>query len=94
MTLPGVTTEGLEQDVAVETNEERNMEKWRGTTSHQSPEPLNSFQQRLLKAIERDAAQPDPHIKEEEETLFAMSLLPTLKWLPQQRKAAIKVKIH
>ncbi|CAB1350868.1 unnamed protein product, partial [Coregonus sp. 'balchen'] len=32
--------------------------------------------------------------EEEQQTLFAMSLVPTLKRLPQQRKAAVKVKIH
>ncbi|CDQ74975.1 unnamed protein product [Oncorhynchus mykiss] len=48
----------------------------------------------LLQAVERDAAQPDAHRKEDEETLFAMSLVPTLKRLPQQRKAAVKVKMY
>ncbi|CAB1323418.1 unnamed protein product [Coregonus sp. 'balchen'] len=94
MTLTEVTTEDLvEQDVAVETNKERKEEEQRHTRHlprYQPPDPLNSFQQRLLQAVERDAAQPDAHRKEDEETLFAMSLVPTLKRLPQQRKAAVK----
>ncbi|CAB1352271.1 unnamed protein product, partial [Coregonus sp. 'balchen'] len=98
MTLTEVTTEDLvEQDVAVETNGERQEEEQRHTRRHrryQPPDPLNSFQQRLLQAVERDAAQPDAHKKEDKETLFAMSLVPTLERLPQQRKAAVKVKIH
>ncbi|KAM9483817.1 uncharacterized protein ACWYII_004823 [Salvelinus alpinus] len=98
MNLTEVTTEDLvEQDVAVETNRERNDEEQRHTRRHrryQPPDPLNSFQQRLLQAVERDAAQPDAHRKEDEETLFAMSLVPTLKRLPQQRKAAVKVKMY
>lgn len=73
MNLTEVTTEDLiEQDVAVETNRERNEEEQRHTRRHrryQPPEPLNSFQQRLLQAVERDAAQPDAHRKEDEETL-------------------------
>ncbi|CAB1351119.1 unnamed protein product [Coregonus sp. 'balchen'] len=95
MTLVEVTTEDLvEQDVAVETNGERNEEEHRHTRRHrryQPPDPLNSFQQRLLQAVERDAAQPDAHREEDEETLVAM---PTLKRLPQPRKAAVKVQIH
>ncbi|XP_036808085.1 uncharacterized protein LOC110495759 [Oncorhynchus mykiss] len=91
MNLTEVTTENLvEQDVAVE----RNNEEQRHTRRHlryQPPDPLNSFQQRLLQAVERDAAQPDDHRKE---TLFAMSPVPTLKRLPQQRKAAVKVKMY
>ncbi|KAM9517898.1 uncharacterized protein ACWYII_044659 [Salvelinus alpinus] len=101
MNLTEVTTEDLvEQDVAVERNRERNErneEEQRHTRRHrryQPPDPLNSFQQRLLQAVERDAAQPDAHRKEDEETLFAMSLVPTLKRLPQQRKAAVKVKMY
>ncbi|XP_042157963.1 uncharacterized protein LOC121840159 [Oncorhynchus tshawytscha] len=102
MNLTEVTTEDfVEQDVAVETNEERNRERneeeQRHTRHHrryQPPDPLNSFQQRLPQAIEGDAAQPDAHRKEDEETLFAMSLVPTLKRLPQQRKAAVKVKMY
>ncbi|KAM9511703.1 uncharacterized protein ACWYII_046028 isoform 1-T2 [Salvelinus alpinus] len=98
MNLTEVTTEDpVEQDVAVETNEERNTEKQRHTRCHrryQPPEPLNAFQQRLLQAVERDAAQPDAHRKEDEETLFAMSLVPTLKRLPQQRQAAVKVQMY
>ncbi|XP_055722390.1 uncharacterized protein LOC129813847 isoform X2 [Salvelinus fontinalis] len=98
MNLTEVTTEDLvEQNVAVETNEERNREEQRHTRRHrryQPPDPLNSFQQRLLQAVERDAAQPDAHRKEDEETLFAMSLVPTLKKLPQQRKAAVKDKMY
>ncbi|XP_029625297.1 uncharacterized protein LOC115204114 isoform X2 [Salmo trutta] len=102
MNLTEVTTEDLvEQDVAMETNEERNRERnmerneeeQRHTRRHrryQPPDPLNSFQQRLLQAVERDASQPDAHRKEDEETLFALSLVPTLKRLPQQRKAAVK----
>ncbi|XP_052349397.1 uncharacterized protein LOC127915062 isoform X2 [Oncorhynchus keta] len=94
MNLTEVTTEDLvEQDLAVETNGERNREEQRHTRRHrryQPPDPLNSFQQRLLQAVERDAAQPDAHRKEDEETLFAMSLVPTLKRLPQQRKVAVK----
>ncbi|CAB1317394.1 unnamed protein product [Coregonus sp. 'balchen'] len=102
MTFTEVTAEDLvEQDVAVETNEERhrerNEEERRHTRRHrryQPPDPLTSFQQRLLQPVERDAAQPDAHRKEDEETLFAMSLVPTMKRLPRQRKAAVKVKIH
>ncbi|XP_055740923.1 uncharacterized protein LOC129825127 isoform X2 [Salvelinus fontinalis] len=98
MNLTEVTTEDLvEQDVAVERNGERNEEEQRHTRRHrryQPPDPLNSFQQRLLQAVERDAAQPDAHRKEDEETLFAMSLVPTLKRLPQQRKAAVTVKMY
>ncbi|XP_045573302.1 cell wall integrity and stress response component 2-like [Salmo salar] len=98
MNLTEVTTEDLvEQDVAVETNRERNEEEQRHTRRHgryQPPDPLNSFQQRLFHAVERDAAQPDAHRKEDEETLFAMSLVPALKRLPQQRKAAVKVKMY
>ncbi|XP_055751769.1 uncharacterized protein LOC129832054 [Salvelinus fontinalis] len=98
MNLMEVTTEDLvEQDVAVERNRERNEEEQRHARRHrryQPPDPLNSFQQRLLQAVERDAAQPDAHRKEDEETLFAMSLVPTLKRLPQQRKAAVKVKMY
>ncbi|XP_052349399.1 uncharacterized protein LOC127915062 isoform X4 [Oncorhynchus keta] len=98
MNLTEVTTEDLvEQDLAVETNGERNREEQRHTRRHrryQPPDPLNSFQQRLLQAVERDAAQPDAHRKEDEETLFAMSLVPTLKRLPQQRKVAVKVKMY
>jgi hypothetical protein len=94
MNLTEVTTEDLvERDVAVERNEEEQ----RHTRRHrrcQPPDPLNSFQQRLLQAIERDAAQRDAHRKEEEETIFAMSLVPTLKRLRQQRKAAVKVKMY
>ncbi|XP_014056209.1 uncharacterized protein [Salmo salar] len=74
MNLMEVTTEDLvEQDVAVETNKERNRERneeeQRHTRRHrrfQPPDPLNSFQQRLLQAVERDAAQPDAHRKEDE----------------------------
>ncbi|XP_038854431.1 cell wall integrity and stress response component 2-like [Salvelinus namaycush] len=98
MNLTEVTTEDLvEQDVAVERNRERNEEEQCHTRRHrryQTPDPLNSFQQRLLQAVERDAAQPDAHRKEDEETLFAMSLVPTLKRLPQQRQAAVKVKMY
>ncbi|KAM9552336.1 uncharacterized protein ACWYII_032621 [Salvelinus alpinus] len=98
MSLTEVTTEDpVEQDVAVERNRERNEEEQRHTRRHrryQPPDPLNSFQQRLLQAVERDAAQPDAHRKEDEETLFAMTLVPTLKRLPQQRKAAVKVKMY
>ncbi|KAM9511436.1 uncharacterized protein ACWYII_045890 isoform 1-T2 [Salvelinus alpinus] len=102
MNLTEVTTEDLvEQDVSVETNKERNRERneeeQRHTKRHrryQTPDPLNSFQQRLLQAVERDAAQPDDHRKEDEETLFVMSLVPTLKRLPQQRQAAVKVKMY
>ncbi|XP_071211661.1 coiled-coil domain-containing protein 80-like isoform X2 [Salvelinus alpinus] len=98
MNLTEVSTEDLvEQDVAVERNRERNEEEQRHTRRHrryQPPDPLNSFQQRLLQAVERDAAQPDAHRKEDEETFFAMSLVPTLKRLPQQRKAAVKVKMY
>ncbi|KAM9397446.1 uncharacterized protein ACWYII_032690 isoform 3-T4 [Salvelinus alpinus] len=98
MNLTEVTTEDLvEQDVAVERNRERNKEEQCHTRRHrryQTPDPLNSFQQRLLQAVERDAAQPDAHRKEDEETLFAMSLVPTLKRLPQQRQAAVKVKMY
>ncbi|KAM9396426.1 uncharacterized protein ACWYII_032293 isoform 1-T1 [Salvelinus alpinus] len=94
MNLTEVTTEDLvEQDVA----EERNNEEQRHTRRHlryQPRDPLNSFQQRLLQALERDAAQPDVHRKKDEETLFAMSLVPTLKRLPQQRTAAVKVKMY
>ncbi|XP_055742292.1 uncharacterized protein LOC129826038 isoform X2 [Salvelinus fontinalis] len=89
MNLMEVTTEDLvEQDVAVERNSHTRRHR-----RYQPPDPLNSFQQRLLQAVERDAAQPDAH-KEDEETLFAMSLVPTLKRLPQQRKAAVKVKMY
>ncbi|XP_071221177.1 uncharacterized protein [Salvelinus alpinus] len=98
MNLTEVTTEDLvEQDVAVERNRERNEKEQRHTRRHrryQLPDPLNSFQQRLLQAVERDAAQPDAHRKEDEETLFAMSLVPTLKRLPQQRQAAVKVQMY
>ncbi|XP_055786575.1 uncharacterized protein LOC129860210 [Salvelinus fontinalis] len=98
MNLTEVTTEDLvEQDVAVERNRERNEEEQCHTRRHrryQTPDPLNSFQQRLLQAVERDAAQPDAHRKEDEETLFAMNLVPTLKRLPQQRQAAVKVKMY
>ena len=104
MTLTEVNPEDLEQDVAVETNkesnEDRNMETneevQRPTRRHwryQPRDPLNSFQQRLLQAVERDATNPAAHWKDEE-TLFAMSLVPTPKRLHQQRKAAVKVKIH
>ncbi|XP_014028422.1 uncharacterized protein [Salmo salar] len=101
MNLTEVTTEDLvEQDVAMETNEERNRKRNEEEQRHtrrqryQPPDPLNSFQQRLLQAVERDAAQPDAHMKEDEETLFAMSLVRTLKRLPQQRKAAVKFKMY
>nr|XP_023828161.1 uncharacterized protein LOC111953248 [Salvelinus alpinus] len=94
MNLTEVITEDLvEQDVA----EERNNEEQRHTRRHrryQPRDPLNSFQQKLLQALERDAAQPDVHRKKDEETLFAMSLVPTLKRLPQQRTAAVKVKMY
>ncbi|XP_055796707.1 transcription factor Adf-1-like [Salvelinus fontinalis] len=94
MNLTEVTTEDLvEQDVAVERNEEEQRHT-RRHRRYQPPDPLNSFQQRLLQAVERDAAQPDAHRKEDEETLFAMSLVPTLKRLPQQRKAAVKVQMY
>jgi hypothetical protein len=88
----GTTEDFVEQDVAVETNKERNGEKQchtRRQRRYQPPDPLNSFQQRLLQAVERDAAQPDAHRKEDEETLFAMSLVPTLRRLPQQREANV-----
>ena len=39
-------------------------------------------------AVEGGAAQPDTHRKEDEDTLFAMSLVPTLKRLSQQRKGS------
>ncbi|XP_055791077.1 replication protein A 70 kDa DNA-binding subunit-like [Salvelinus fontinalis] len=92
--IMNLTTEDLvEQDVAVERNEEEQRHT-RRHRRYQPPDPLNSFQQRLLQAVERDAAQPDAHRKEDEETLFAMSLVPTLKRLPQQRKAAVKVEMY
>ncbi|XP_052346585.1 uncharacterized protein LOC127914460 isoform X2 [Oncorhynchus keta] len=94
MNLTEVTTEDLvEQDVAVETNEEEQRHT-RRHRRHQPPDPLNSFQQRLLQAVERDAAQPDAHRKEDEETLFTMSLVPTLKRLRQRTKAAVKVQMY
>ncbi|CAB1349980.1 unnamed protein product [Coregonus sp. 'balchen'] len=86
MILTEVTTDDLVK-TGCERGDKRG-ETGRGTTSHQASE------ERLLRAVERDAAQPDAHRKEDEETLFAMSLVPNLKRLPQQRKAAVKVKIH
>ncbi|CDQ60507.1 unnamed protein product [Oncorhynchus mykiss] len=72
----------------------RETERNNASSEVPDPDPLNSFQQRLLQAVEKDAAQPDAHRKEDEETLFAMSLVPTLKRLPQQRKAAVKDKMY